>query len=116
MTNFKKVLEALQNMEWTETGPLEESELGTLWFYLVEKENDRISSLYVSITPPQIVEEVDENFNFIDKILPGRYRINHGQNILYSGRILYKNNLETEQDYNDFMSYVTYHYNHVTGF
>lgn len=43
------------------------------------------------------------------------YYICHQQNI-FQGEITYEHSLETEQDIEDFLSYVNYHYDNITGF
>lgn len=46
---------------------------------------------------------------------PPSYYICHQQNI-FKGEICYEHSLETDKDYDDFMSYVNYHYDNITGF
>ena len=46
---------------------------------------------------------------------PPSYLISHQQNV-FKGEITYEHNLETQTDYEDFMSYVNYHYDNLTGF
>lgn len=46
---------------------------------------------------------------------PPGYLISHQQNV-FKGDITYEHSLETEKDYEDFMSYVNYHYDNITGF
>lgn len=43
------------------------------------------------------------------------YLISHQQNV-FKGEINYEHSLETEKDYEDFISYVNYHYDNITGF
>jgi hypothetical protein len=107
--NHEKTLEKLNEMSWTEIEHLTPE--GSTLFSVIEQYDNgtKQGSLHIIITPPPKSEHLSKDF-------PGFYLIRHAQNDFENGKICYENDLKTSKDYDDFMSYVTYHYNHITKF